>query len=117
MGAVCTARAPYDAVRELAGWAKAHWPEVRGRLILAGHDEAGVRALSGPAVLDVAYTLLAEQSDWTDRVALMAGAPEPPQARMHLDEQLAEGPEINEEAETNVVELSAWIEQVNRAMS
>ena len=67
----------------------------------------------------MAYTLLAEQSDWTDRVAAMAGVVEPPHARAHLDEQLAQHPEseIDEEAQTNVVELSAWIEQVNRAMS
>ena len=55
-------------------------------------------------MLDVAYTLLAENADWVDRLALVAGAVELPRARERLDEQLDEpvGDEV-----ADVIDLAA----------
>lgn len=59
--------------------------------------------------------MLAEQADWTDRMAAMSGMVEPPRARERLEEALCfdDTPAVEE---TNVVELAAFIARVNRSL-
>jgi hypothetical protein len=65
--------------------------------------------------LDVAFALLAENADWTDRLAAVAGVSEPPRARERLDEQLSYVDDVIVE-ETNVVDLAAFVARVNGSM-
>lgn len=76
--------------------------------------------MSVRAVLNTAYTLLAQKADAADERTLMLGKAEDATARQDLDEQLgvSDGLEDvgDESAATNVIELRAWVSRVNATM-
>lgn len=74
--------------------------------------------MSGPAVADVAFALMAESADWVDRLAAIGGASDPPESRRRLASWL--GPALDDgddDAEVaDVVELAAFVDFTNRVV-
>lgn len=67
-------------------------------------------------MVDVAFAMLADQTDWLDRLAAVSGMSEPPHARQNLDDELSFAPEVDGPEETNVIELATFVERVNRSL-
>lgn len=73
--------------------------------------------MSGPAVADVAFALMAESADWVDRLAAVAGASDPPMARQRLASWLGPVLDDDDDAEVaDVVELAAFVDFANRVV-
>ena len=74
--------------------------------------------MSARAVLNTVYSLLAQNADARDDVSLAAGKSEDATHRTELDKALGIAEDLlgDENTKTNVVELRAWIDNVNRTM-